>query len=697
MDFKYPYTDFHELNLDWFLARFKELVEEWNTLSENNATFKHDMELAFSNLDSTVQTFTSFVTHYFDNLDVQQEINNKLNTMYADGSLKLLVEPIFDEYMASTNSRMDTLESRMDAFASLTEGSTTGDAELMDIRVAGNGCTFPTAGDATRGQYKIVDDKNALIIDPVNKFTSENSTISSYINADTGAATSNPNYNISDAIPVSPYYNYKFKVYTGLFGSTKARVISFYDSSDNRITSTGVITDGIISVKSPANAVTMKVTYAKTDIDTFMIVENAAYPDHFIPYNEVHIKDDVKLPPLYINIDDITQVSFKTPVNLYDPDDEDIVTGYYIDYNGALHEESKFKASGYIPIVPGKTYIYPAYPGYFGNNNSNILYASYYDRNKNFINSQRIDDVFMAADRWMTRITFTNTAARYTRVNIAIGQNERLNNKITHPQQTEGNFMYLEADSVPEYFRPYGNIHKFTGDFEISKASANIYNKSVVFLGDSICEGDSGIGYAGRIGAPNAMFWYNQGFSGSTISVQAGHANLVNRDIGITDPDYIIIEGGTNDADVIGNITGGTYPAAFGTFDPNDFGTNDPDTDYGFDKTTFIGAIDYLCKKLITAYPSAKMGYIIAHKMGVTTDYTVSGNNRRAYFDWAEKVFKKWGIRTLNLWDGCCLNPKLPIYYTVDDPDNYYKDGQHLTANGYNYISPIIESWMNTL
>lgn len=163
---KYPYTDFHELNLDWFLAEFKKTMDD-------NLRFKEDMTEKYATMKGIVDEFTDFVTNYFDNLDVQEEINHKLDVMAEDGSLSALIQPLFDEYketidgivsiqnedIAEQDNRIITLEGRMDAFASLTEGSTTGDAELMDIRVGANGITYASAGDAVRGQFSEIEDR----------------------------------------------------------------------------------------------------------------------------------------------------------------------------------------------------------------------------------------------------------------------------------------------------------------------------------------------------------------------------------------------------------------------------------------------------------------------------------------------------------------------------------------------------------
>lgn len=58
---------------------------------------------------------------------------------------------------------IDTLQSRMDTLTSLPEGSTAGDAELIDIRVKADGTTAPTAGIAVREQIsELKDDLDTL-------------------------------------------------------------------------------------------------------------------------------------------------------------------------------------------------------------------------------------------------------------------------------------------------------------------------------------------------------------------------------------------------------------------------------------------------------------------------------------------------------------------------------------------------------
>ena len=63
---------------------------------------------------------------------------------------------ILEVAVGNSQEVLDALEitnARIDNLATLEEGSTTGDAELMDIRVGANGVTYPNAGSAVRGQY----------------------------------------------------------------------------------------------------------------------------------------------------------------------------------------------------------------------------------------------------------------------------------------------------------------------------------------------------------------------------------------------------------------------------------------------------------------------------------------------------------------------------------------------------------------
>lgn len=84
---QYPYTNFHNVNLDWVLER----VKEWGELVEQN-------NIAFQNLEQANEDFKSYVTNYLENLDVQAQIDDKLDRMFESGELTDYLQP----YVSST-------------------------------------------------------------------------------------------------------------------------------------------------------------------------------------------------------------------------------------------------------------------------------------------------------------------------------------------------------------------------------------------------------------------------------------------------------------------------------------------------------------------------------------------------------------------------------------------------------------------
>lgn len=81
---KYPYTDFHELNLDWILEEMKKCIDEWTA-----------MKLEFANLNDAFKALKKYVEDYFANLDLTSEVQAIITEMISDGSMEQIMQNIY--------------------------------------------------------------------------------------------------------------------------------------------------------------------------------------------------------------------------------------------------------------------------------------------------------------------------------------------------------------------------------------------------------------------------------------------------------------------------------------------------------------------------------------------------------------------------------------------------------------------------
>lgn len=155
-----------------FLIRFKCVDENnvvtyaWNTLFFSDVSVGRGSnvdELFETEYVDIIEQWKASVLQGFE--DEFTEWKGKIETQVATDINKWKqeaseeVDDHFNSHSAEWNQKLAVERARIDQFTKLEEGSTTGDAELQDIRVGADGKTYESAGTAVRAQISNITDK----------------------------------------------------------------------------------------------------------------------------------------------------------------------------------------------------------------------------------------------------------------------------------------------------------------------------------------------------------------------------------------------------------------------------------------------------------------------------------------------------------------------------------------------------------
>ena len=413
--------------------------------------------------------------------------------------------------------------------------------------------------------------------------------------------------------------------------------------------------ENIINV--PDNAINIRIRYGVDDVDTLNYITLMTESDYNMfsdvdfdnlyckLYELEKVKSDIKV--IY---DELSRIIFDYSKNYQENIDIEWTAGYYFSANGVLTADSGYKITDYLPVSYGDKIKIKGACEY------NTRIYNFYDKYKNVISS-------------------------YPSSNKNYGYTEEV--ELTIPE----NVAYIRLCSPTRYNTILYTLFKYDYVNNDNIEFNVLNNKTILFTGDSICYGAGerpdvedwkDTGWVKRIRENNSLSnVYGYGLGGTTIAKRTDKTNSILERLDTMlaenpDADYIIIQGGVNDAYCYETVPLGEITKGF----------NDE-----LDEYTFSGALESLFKKAQLNWQGKKIGFIVTFKIP-------SASYLNDYMERAKEICEKYSIPYLDLFTASGLN-----YHLTEIRTNYSDnaDGCHPNAKGYDFISPTIEKWIKSL
>jgi lysophospholipase L1-like esterase len=586
----------------------------------------------------------NYVNNYFENLDVQEEINNKLDEMAQSGTLTNLIANYINPLINEQNVRINQIDNKVDILASGSPLVASSTSEMTDTtRVYVNttdgkwyyydgnsweiGGTYQSSGISNNSiDLLMLDDElqKNLFANYSQPLDLGNAYVGYYkTNGTLQEDSSYKNYHYA-------LENGKYYLFTGTNPSSNFASLLIKDSSNNIIYSNGGTSGNKIHYfKCTQNNLTAYISLSAS------ISQTRTY-QFVIGYLR-------ELTGIY------NQLRYTTSIPLY-LSQNGFIKGTSIGSNVPAIDTNQDYTLNIYQATKGRRYKIKGY------NYSNVCGL--------FISG--LDDSII-----------------YASSNSNVGTPAE---SFTYTYNCEvDSLIYLSGnENIP------ATIEVINDGVTISNLENKLLGKKLGCDGDSIMYGaENTTSYANLIVANNNMTLNKVARSGATIATgttgSSGNRHWICEGVLTidTDCDYVIINGGIND--YWNDVPMGTFIESY--------------TD-AVDSTTFYGALETLCRNLLSRFPTKKIAFITNHHIK-NTYYTVRSSSHLAFKDYLDAIYKvmnKYGIKIIDVGNNTHMNTALSQYlpYTIEDGGQY--DGTHPTIQGYNlFYVDYITSELNNL